>query len=259
MKVGCLFVLMLLWPGGLSCQFPSKGDTRLENLKALKLIVGIFHREDAPFFNQYLTENDMVFVWGEKRHLLELIKGPQLVITAPSLSELEKRLQVFEGLELDYANYNPEQWRSSGTPPEEYNDLPAAVQKARDLVQARGLKLSFVTDHILLEKYGEQIAPLVDLFGIQIQRYQWKSLEEFRQEAAQKVALVRQGSPQVEIFLQISMVPPKWNGKKSYEAIGLDRVWKQMELIHDLADGIAILYSEETRSEVKELIRRLRG
>ena len=248
-----------------------------KTVRDLRLIVVLTRRAgDVDFFNNILRPDDIVFTYGAKVKLLQRITRPKTMFGRGSVAALEKELRKLGSLSVDYIQYNPEQWKESHTPKEEIADLVGAVRRIRALAERHKAKLSFTTDHVLLEKYGKQIAPLVDLFGIQLQRYQRDSLETFRAEAARKVAIVRSGSRTVPIVLQLSLAPPKWkvrtmpdgtkkkvylrdrSGRKLYEPLPTDTVLRQMQAVKDLADGIAFLYNEETREALRKLVIRLR-
>ena len=207
---------------------------------------------------------------------MKMIKGPKIAFGRESTSDLENDLDRLGNLPIDYINYIPEQWRSSQTSRQEIEDLPGAVRRARALANQKDAKLSFGTDYVLLEKYGEEIAPLVDFFGIQLQRHQGETLEEFRRKTLEMVAIVRRGSKTAPILLQLSLAPPKLrtitkrngeeskvlvrkaDGTKLYEPLKAETVIEQIEAIKDLADGIALLYTKETKEEMKKVIRSLR-
>jgi hypothetical protein len=247
-----------------------------KKMRDLRLIVGIFEEEDADFFNKVLTADDIIFMYGVKLKLLTKIKGHQIMISKQSIPDMERELERLGNISVDYINYNPEQWQASHTPREEIEDLPRTISKARAFANQKHARLSFITDHILLERYGKEISILVDVFGIQLQRYQRETLKEFREEAVRKVAIVRSGNGKVPIFLQLSLAPPKWEivtrpngekvvvvargsqGEKLSEPLKAEAVLEQIEAIKDLADGIALLYTEETRDEMKRLVLLLR-
>ena len=248
-----------------------------KSISDLKLIVIATHRSgDVDFLNNILRPDDIVFTYGAKVKLLLRVTRPETMIGRGSISSLRKDLKKLKHFRVDYIQYNPEQWKESHTPREEIVNIIDAVRKARTLAKQHKAKLSFVTDHILLERYGEKIAPMVDMFGIQMQRYQRDGLETFRREAERKIAIVRRGSKTVPIIIQISLAPPKWRektmpngtkkriimrdkkGRKVYEPLPLNIVMDQIKAVKDLADGISFLYNEETRDTLRKLISTLR-
>lgn len=242
----------------------------------LILVVKLMREEDADFFNRVLRKDDIVFTYGVKPRLLGRIRGPGTMFSRGSVLQIERELKRLKKLTIDYINYDPEQWKDSHTPAEEINNLPEMVERLRRLAEQRDAKLSFATDHILLERYGARIAPMVHIFGIQMQRYQRDSLEEFRQGAIRKLSIVRRGDRDVPVVFQLSLAPPKWkviktpggqikkvhlrgrDGKKVFEPLRPEIVLEQIEAIKDIADGIALIYTEETRDAMKRLILMLR-
>lgn len=243
----------------------------------LRLAVVVTHRSgDIDFFNTLLRADDIIFTYGAKPELLRKVTRPKTMFGRGSISAIEQGLERLEDGSVDYVQYNPEQWKESHTPKEETEDLLQAVRRARKLAERHGAGLGFVTDYVLLDRYGERIAPLVDIFTIQMQRFQRDGIEKFREEATRKVAIVRRGSATVPIFIAISLVPPNFNervmpdgtirkthardakGNKVYEPIPMETVLRQMEAVKDLVDGIAFHYDEATRPELRELVSRLR-
>lgn len=272
-----LFIVTMVFFGGLSEVSISLSEEKHKTVSDLRLIVIATHRaDDVEFFNQILRGDDIIFTYGAKVELLRKVTKPMTMIGRGSISFLEKELKKLKGLKVDYIQYNPEQWKESHTPKEEIVDLVDSVRKARFLAQQYKAKLSFVTDHILLEEFGERIAPIVDMFGIQMQRYQRESLKVFRKEAERKVAIVRRGSKTVPVILQLSLAPPKWKvkvmpdgprkkvllrdkrGIKVYEPLSIEVVLKQIDAVKDIADAVAFLYHEGTRARLRELVTELR-
>ncbi len=270
--IGIIFVFSGLYLSFLPSCFSQEKDAPSSHL-----LVKLFRKEDVGFLNQVLFPQDIVATYGIKPWLLKDLRGPQIMVTRGSLSALKKEIEKARkfSLSIDYLNYNPEHWKESHTPQEEIEDLVRAVREARKLAEGMGAKLSFITDHVLLERYGQRIAPLVDLFGVQMQRYQRESLEDFRQEAIKKLRIIRKGSRSVPVFFQLSLSPPLWKtvilpggkrkrvhlrkeGKKVTRPLELEEILHQIKAIRDLADGIALIYSEETREEMREVLRVLR-
>lgn len=270
------FLLVLLTGFTLTSSLAETENDVNKDIRELKIVVGIFKEEDAEFFNKFLTSDDIVFTYGAKLRLLRKIRVPKILVTVQSIPDMKKALERLKTISIDFINYNPEQWRMSHTPREEINNLLDAVKKTRILARQKNVKLGFGTDHILLDRYGKEVAPLVDLFGIQLQRYQRDSLKEFREEALKKVAIVRKGNKKVPVFIQVSMAPPKWvirtkpngekvkvpvrgkDGRKLLEPVTAEEVVEKIEAIKDLADGVGLLYTEKTREEMKRLIHLLR-
>lgn len=261
-------ILACLFQSGL----PVIGGAKIRDLRLTALL---YKDEDAEYFNRVFHKDDIVFMYGAKLRLIRRIRGPRIMIGRGSVSRLEKEIERLKGFKVDYINYNPEQWKTADTPKEELDDLLGAVKRARLLAGRIGAKLSFITDYILLEKYGRKVAPFVDLFVIQLQRYQRLPVEEFRREAMEKVHIVREGSKRVPIFAQLSLAPPKFkvlrkgseeklvvirhsDGGKLREPVSAELVLRQVESIKDLVDGVGFIYTEESREEMRRLIRILR-
>jgi hypothetical protein len=245
------------------------------SVRDLGIIVVVSDEEDAKFFNQVLRQDDIVAMFGLKRWFLRWLTRPKILVSRHSLPQLRQTLMQLKDLRISYINYNPEQWKSAHVPREELEDLPKAVKAARALADQYGVKLSFVTDYILLEKFGEQVAPLVDLFGIQLQRYQLEPLERFRRRAERMVAVVRRGSRTVPIVLQLSLAPPVFQirrvrgkvkrvvlrdaqGRKKLRPLKAEQVLRHIEAVKDLADYVAFIHPPETRGEMRRLLKMLR-
>jgi hypothetical protein len=257
-------------------------DEDNKGIEKLLLIVKVFRESDIEFLNSLLKTDDIFFTYGVKPKLLRRINGPKIMITRGSVMAIKKELAKLHNIRnlrnvsIDYVNYNPEHWKEAHTPKKETENLPLAVREVRKLANEINARLSFVTDHVLLERWGREIAPLVDLFGIQMQRYQRDPLEEFRREAVGQARIVRAGNRDVPIVFQLSLSPPKWKvittpdgrkkrvyvrdktGRKVEETVKVEVVLEQIKAIRDIADGIAIIYTEEARNNMRKLIYLLR-
>ena len=264
------FVALALW-GTSPCPAGAEGG---KSVRDLGIIVVGTQKEDVPFLNQVLREDDIVFVYGPKRWLHRVRIRAKLAVSRQSIADLKDALAKLRGVPIAYVNYNPEQWKSSHTPCEELDHLVEAVQAVRRLADQRGAKLSFGTDYVLLEQYGKRIAPLVDFFGIQLQRFQREPREAFRRAAERLVAIVKRGNPKVPIAFQLSLAPPQFEervirgvrrrvvvrdekGRKLLTPVRAE-VLERIEAIKDLADYIAFIYTEESRGELRRLLRMLR-
>jgi hypothetical protein len=199
---------------------------------------------------------------------LTLLEKASRLVSCPSIPEMETTLQAIAGTPLDYIAYNPESYKTHGTPQSELDDLPAAVASARQIADAAAAKLAFVPDGPLLSSDGARIAPLVDMFGIQVQRFQLETPGEFRTAVETGVATVRGVDPDVPVVIQLFMAPPVYgedgkpvrdeNGNKVYRAVPAEDVIASMESIADLVQGVAIDYDEATVGEMKRLVEMLR-
>ncbi|MBI3985603.1 MAG: hypothetical protein HY343_01670 [Lentisphaerae bacterium] len=261
----------------LSDDFQASSPPAPRELRDLMLSVVLSGNDDVPFFNRTLRHDDIVSTYGAKLALLRQVAGPGTMICRGSVTDLEKAVADLNGLSVTFIQYNPEHWAaSSHAPQEEIDDPVSAVKRVRALAERHKAKLSFVTDRTLLDKHGEQIAPLVDLFGLQLQRYQNGPLATLQAEARNMVSIVRHGSKTVPIFLQFSVAPPKrevrttpdgtqreallrdGEGRKVNAELPLETVLQQIHAVKDMADGIAFLYDPGTREQLKTLITTFR-
>lgn len=169
---------------------------------------------------------------------------PFIIATSPSLSEFKKALEKLKSTPIDYINYNPEVFTTHKTPPEELNDLVGTVKNFHLICDKLGAKLSFVPDKAILKKYTQVIAPLVNMFGIQIQRYQRG--RNFLITPESLIRMVREVNPDIPIFIQVSMSPPVWKGEKLLrdergknllKPMKAEEVLKQIEYFKNLVEG----------------------
>ena len=252
------------------------GRDENDETENLELLVGISAVEDAVFFNEVLDEDDIVFTYGPKVNLLKEINTSLIAFGRQSAADLENDVQRLYDLSIDYINYNPEQCITSNTPPEEIDNIFESINRARELADEYNEKLSFGTDTYLLEKYGTEIAPLVDLFGIQVMRLQLRPVEKYHEGVTAKVEIVRNGSESVPLYAMLSLEPPLLeikittrgdtvyvpvidnNGEKTTTPVTAEEVLEKIEAIEDMVDGIALLYTDETKDEMKKLLRLLK-
>ncbi|MBI5529615.1 MAG: hypothetical protein HY897_25085 [Deltaproteobacteria bacterium] len=231
------------------------------------LFVVMNFSDEAAFLNAALSADDLVGVYAAHGAFLSLVTRPGRALTGPSIPALQEALLDLGGTALDYLVYNPEIYDTHGTPQGELDDPPGAVAALRPLTDALGSGLGFFPDLTLLETYGAAVAPLVDLAGIQAQRYQLRP-DELRAAVAAAAEVYRGANPAVKMFAQLFMAPPVYgddgkpvrdaNGEKVYQAVSAEEVIDAINLITDLVDGVVIAHSEETEPELTRFLGLLR-
>jgi len=240
-------------------------NTSGKRIKDLKLIVMVYRKEHVEFLNKYLNEDDIIAAYAGHAHLLKYVNKPQKMLVAPSIERIMKSLEKLKDVKINYINYNPEIYPTHNTPLEELENQVKTVRKIRKICDSIGAKLSYTPDKNLLQSEAPNIAPLVDMFGIQLQRYQRK--KDFYLSSKNSIHIIRKSNSHIPITIQLSMSPPVWKGEKLtrdkkgskvLKPISVDSVIIQIELLKDLISGVAFLYKPDSYKNIKELILRLR-
>lgn len=226
----------------------------------LRLIVPLYVA-DAPTppelvatLNRRLADRDLVAIKGT-RAVMDFARGlapGHRIVIRQSLADLERDAGTLAaaGIAFDYLCYNPEIFPTSHTPAGEKDNPVAAARDARALADRLGVQLMIVTDSFkTLPAHGAGMAVHADLFGVQLQRWQTLPVAEFRAQAAELIAPLRQANPSLVVIGQLSTNPPAGapgeDGAKVLAAPGVDELAERVESLADLVDGISfLLYSE---------------
>jgi hypothetical protein len=160
-----------------------------------------------------------------------------------SLEEASEALPRI-GEEIDIVGYNLE--GTPGTPESDREDPVASVEAMRELADAYGLQLAFGPDHDFALSYGVEIAPLVDIFVLQIQRRQTDP-EAVKAFVEPLVPELREANRDLEVSVQV-----RTEGDVG-ELVAL------IEGIEVELDGVSILTSPDSVEVAEELVWALRG
>lgn len=226
-----------------------------------RLILGApLYAEDALLpddflkqLNAILEPDDIVFMRpsGPWNRSLDWVKRGKVAVIRQSIPALEKDLRILRsaGTRLNYLGYNPEQWPTSHTPPEEKRDMVKAAGKVRALAERERLGLVIIPDSDKsLFEIGGQLARHADVFGIQLQRWQALPPNEFRLKTLEAVRIVREGNPKAMILAQISTNPPAAKrGKqgKGHAAMSVEEMLARVRAMEDAVDGVVFLIKAE--------------
>jgi hypothetical protein len=210
---------------------------------------------------------DLVLGPGKLPHIKGVKPPVQVVCLSMSLPGVEKTVALVKesGIPTDrlYIGYNPEQ--RDVTPAEELKDLPGSLKRGRQLAQqvnARflaGPGLRYMEAH---EDLYPEAARLCDAWVIQSQRLQADTetkeavpVPEYRKRVVRIVDLLRQGNPDIRVFVQI--LAGRERGEPLFDAEQLSRY---AQSIGDRVDAVRIYGgSAELIGGVLDRIRPPRG
>ncbi|NPV07584.1 MAG: hypothetical protein HPY83_06430 [Anaerolineae bacterium] len=162
--------------------------------------------------------------------------------TLEGLEELLDRLPV----EVAYLGYDLETWEATSAAEQE--DPVAAVARAREIAHSRGLKLAIGPSRPFNEKYGAQLAPLVDIYMPQAKAYQARlSPEEYAATMRDLFLTLRRANPAVTLFLDVSPSP------KGQEQ-DIEAMLRCVQAVSDLIDGVWITYTPPETDRVREFV-----
>jgi hypothetical protein len=122
--------------------------------------------------------------------------------------------------------YNPEHW--SNTPTYEQDNLVATVQQASAAIHGMGVSFILVPDQSFDQSYLSQLAPYVDIYGLQGERFE-NDLSKFQTVIAPEIPQVRAANPNAKVYIQVGT--QYGTAQQMYDAV---------ETVVGQADGILV-------------------
>jgi len=183
-----------------------------------------------------------------REKLSQIPKEYRMLIT-PAIAGLEDVLDALD-VEIAYIGYDLEVWEA--TPIEEQLDPVGAVARAREIADARGLKLVLGATANFNRNYGAQMAPYVDYYMPQAKSYQaYLSDEEYEQTLRQLFTTLRAANPDMQLFLDISPSPKDIPQTP-------EEMLQHVRSLQDMIDGVWITHGFSEQDVVDEFIDLLR-
>jgi hypothetical protein len=211
---------------------------------------------------------EMVLGPEKVRYAVELEPPARVMAVEGSLAGLARTVALLKAAGIEpsrvYIAYNPEprppgapQW----TPPDEVNDLPGSLKKARTILQDYPAQL--VMGPGLMQMTGQEhlypeLARLTDIWMIQSQRLQADAITgrkvapaEYRAQVARIADMLRKGNPGIRLFIQI--IPLTQVVTTPYTA---EELAELVFAVEDLVESVKI-YGGDTEL-IREVIERVR-
>ena len=256
-------------------------------LLSAPLLAGADQRPDEPLGIGFLwyggseeaatlleAETDFVDLILGQRHLAVFKQIPAPVrIMCLSLALERHEARPFPGvketIEMLQANsieperviigYNPE--RSPGTTTEEMDNLVGSVQRAKEMAHSFGSPLLVgpgMREMLQQEHLYPELARHSDMWLIQSQRFQLDQFtrrvsppEEYRASIERVVEMLREGNPEIRVFVQILA-----SGRRDEPLFSAEEVAAYALAIEDLVEAVRIYGgTPELLVEVIDLIR----
>jgi hypothetical protein len=226
---------------------------------------------------------ELVPLLSREKDFLELMLGPEklryigklqpparAICISESLEGVSKTIKMLQKANIEpervYIAYNPEP-RPPGarqcTPREELDDYLGSAKKARALVKDYGAPLIVgpgLSEMAKREHLYPELAKHCDIWMIQTQRLQFdletqtaRSDEQYRADVKRIVGLLRQGNPDIQVFVQIIPLQTTAERRATFTA---ERLVSYLLAVEDLVDA-AKIYGGNTEL-ITELIQRLR-
>jgi hypothetical protein len=218
-------------------------------------------------------EQDFVdlILGGDKLSVFEEIKPPVRVIPL-SLALRRHEVRPFPGVaetiemlraaeippERVIIGYNPE--RAPGTPPEEMDNLLESVQAAKALADGFGSPLLVGPGLREMRQHEDlypELAKHCDVWLIQSQSLQMHvsreltTVAEYRAGVERIVGILREGNPEVQVFVQIVA-----SGKPDADLFTAEELVERIRAIEDLVDAVRIYGgSPALLNEIVDLLR----
>ena len=155
--------------------------------------------------------------------------------------------------------YNPE--RSPGTTTEEMDNLVESVQRAKEMADSFGSPLLVgpgMREMLQQEHLYSELARHSDMWLIQTQRFQLDQFtrrvstpEEYRASVERVVGMLREGNPEIRVFVQILA-----SGRRAETLFTAEEVAAYALAVEDLVEAVRIYGgSPELLVEVIDIIR----
>lgn len=253
-------------PAGVSPPWPGGEGSRL----GVGFLIGKGTEELIPLLSHEKDFLEMMLGPEKVRYIAELKPPARAMCISESLEGVARAVKILQEANIDpervYIAYNPEP-RPPGarqcTPREELDDYLGSVKKARALVKDYGAPLIMGPGLIEMAKREElypEMAQHCDIWMIQTQRLQLDpdtgeptSAQRYRGEVKRIVELLRQGNPNIQVFVQI--IPLQATPERR-EAFTAERLTSYLLAVEDLVDA-AKIYGGNTEL-IAEVIQRLR-
>jgi len=253
-----------------AAQIPDSKKTEMGRRLGIGFLIGRTTDGLVPLLQ---TDKDFLemMLGPEKIRYIRALKPPaRAMCICQSLEGMTKTVELLReakiGPERVYIAYNPElrpprarQW----TPREELEDYLDSLKKARALVKDYGAPLIMGPGLIEMAKREHlypELAKHCDIWMIQTQRLQLDpqtgepvSPERYREEVQRIVGLLRQGNPDIRVFVQIIPLQATAERKAFFTA---ERVVSYLLAIDDLVES-AKIYGGNTEL-IAEVVKRLR-
>ena len=234
-------------------------------------LIGKGTEELIPLLSREKDFLEMMLGPEKVRYIRELKPPARAMCISENLEGVARAVKILQEANIEpervYIAYNPEP-RPPGarqcTPREELDDYLASVKKARELVKDYGAPLVMAPGLIEMAKREHlypEMAKHCDIWMIQTQRLQFDletqkptSDEHYRAEVKRIVGLLRQGNPDIQVFVQI--IPLQATPERR-EVFTAERLASYLLAVEDLV-GAAKIYGGNTEL-IAELIHRLRN
>lgn len=240
------------------------------NRLGVGFLIGKGTEELIPLLTQEGDFLEMMLGPEKVQYIRELKPPARAMCIAENLEGVARAVKILQEAKIapEWVTiaYNPEP-RPPGarqcTPREELDDYLASLKKARDLVKDYGAPLVMCPGLLEMAKREHlypEMAKYCDIWLIQTQRLQLDleteesaSDEQYREGVERIVKLLRQGNPDIQVFVQI--IPLKKTPERS-ATFTAERLASYLLAVEDLVDA-AKIYGGDTEL-ITEVIHRLR-
>jgi hypothetical protein len=199
--------------------------------------------EIAAYFNQVARPQDIAAFPEAHMHLLPEITAGRKRVGFASWAEAESQLPQLVG-KIDIVAYNAEHWQQ--TPREEQQNLPETVKRAAEVTHQLGFQFMFSPDRRFAQDYLGEVAPYVDIIGLQGQRLQ-EDPEAFAAWVQKMIDTARASNPNVEIYVQVGAT----RGPAT-------QMLAAIQTVADDIDGISVWSTLKTFDTLQEFVTLLR-
>jgi len=213
-----------------------------------------FSIDYADYFNQINRPSDMVAVGMPGLSNLSALQTGKKVLMFGSV----ERFNEFPTEAIEQVDLVGLDLERGALTPEEQNDPVAVVIKASEIAKSRYVPLMVAPITRWSEEYGDQLAPFVDVFVLQMMRYQHDP-QLFAEKVEEFTTKMRNANPNLTIFVQVG-TQKEQSPLQLFDAIVaaqpfIDGVWIQW---HYRPSGTGPKPGDPNIEDVIELINLLR-
>jgi hypothetical protein len=213
-------------------------------MSTLPVVVQLANQTFATEYDAVSLSDDMGLVSPVNFWLLPLITIGEKGSVYTSWADAQTGFPPVAS-QFSYFCYNPEHW--TNTPQTEQDNLVATVQQASTTVHGLGVPFILVPDQSFDQSYLAQLAPYVDIYGLQGERFE-NDTTKFMTYIPPEIPAVRAANPNAKVYVQV--------GTQFGDA---QQMYDAASLVIGQVDGIMVWTEPGAESEVQQFLAMVQG
>jgi hypothetical protein len=213
-------------------------------MSTLPVIIQLANQTFATEYDAVSLSDDMGLVSPANFWLLPLITIGEKGAVYTSWADAQTGFPPVAS-QFNYFTYNPEHW--TNTPQTEQDNLVATVQQASTTVHGLGVPFILVPDQTFDQSYLAQLAPYVDIYGLQGERFEGDTTL-FMTYIPPEIPAVRAANPNAKVYVQVGT--QYGTAQQMYDAASL---------VIGQVDGIMVWTEPGAEAEVQQFLAMVQG